>query len=126
MFPLPIPPPSFFISNFIDLSLLIIFLMNLVNDLSTFFSTLLIFLYLGAVLSHSVVSNSLQPFELARLLCPWRFSRQEYWSGLPFHPPGDIPNSGIEPRSTTLQADSLLSEPPGKTALGYSLLTMLW
>ena len=42
------------------------------------------------------------------------FSRQEYWSGLPCPPPGDLPNPGIEPRSPTLQADSSLSEPPGK------------
>ena len=42
------------------------------------------------------------------------FSRQEYWSGLPFPSPGDLPNPGIKPRSPTLQADSLLSEPPGK------------
>ena len=35
------------------------------------------------------------------------FSRQEYWSGLPCPPPGDIPDSGIEPGSPTLQADSL-------------------
>ena len=41
-------------------------------------------------------------------------SRQEHWSGLPFPPPGDLPNPGIEPRSSALQADSLLSEPPGK------------
>ena len=42
------------------------------------------------------------------------FSRQEYWSGLPFPSPGDLPNPGIEPRSPTLQADTLTSEPPGK------------
>ena len=42
------------------------------------------------------------------------FSRQEYWSGLPFPFPGDLPNSGIKPGSPTLQADSLPSEPPGK------------
>ena len=42
------------------------------------------------------------------------FSRQEYWSWYPFSSPGDIPNSGIEPRSPTLQVDSLPSEPPGK------------
>ena len=42
------------------------------------------------------------------------FSRQEYWSGLPFPSPGDRPNPGIESRSPTLQVDSLLSEPPGK------------
>ena len=40
------------------------------------------------------------------------FSRQEYWSGLPFPSPEDIPNPGIEPRSPTLQADALTSEPP--------------
>ena len=40
------------------------------------------------------------------------FSRQEYWSGLPFFSPGDLPDPGIEARSPALQADSLLSEPP--------------
>ena len=40
------------------------------------------------------------------------FSRQEYWSGLPCPPPGDLPHPGIEPRSPALQADSLPSEPP--------------
>ena len=44
-------------------------------------------------------------------------SRQEYWSGLPCPPPGDLPNPGIEPRSPTLQADSLPSEPPGEPKL---------
>ena len=42
------------------------------------------------------------------------FSRQEYWSGLPFPSPGDLPNPGMEPRSPTLQADASTSEPPGK------------
>ena len=42
------------------------------------------------------------------------FSRQEHWSGLPIPSPKDLPNPGIEPRSPTLQADSLPSEPPGK------------
>ena len=42
------------------------------------------------------------------------FSRQEYWSGLPFPSPGDLPNPGIEPTSPPLQADALTSEPPGK------------
>ena len=42
------------------------------------------------------------------------FSRKEFWSGLPFPFPGDLPNPGIEPRSPALPADSLLSEPPGK------------
>ena len=42
------------------------------------------------------------------------FPRQEYWHGLPFPSPGDLPNPGIEPGSPALQADSLLSEPAGK------------
>ena len=42
------------------------------------------------------------------------FSRQEYWSGLPFPSPGDLPNLGIKPRSPALQVDSLPSEPPRK------------
>ena len=42
------------------------------------------------------------------------FSRQECWNGLPFPSPGDLPDPGLEPRSHTLQADSLLSESPGK------------
>ena len=45
------------------------------------------------------------------------FSRQEYWSGLPFPSPGGLPNPGIEPRSPAFQADFLLSEPPGKPRL---------
>ena len=43
------------------------------------------------------------------------FSRQEYWSGLPFPSPGDLPNPGIKPGSPALQADTLPSEPPGKS-----------
>ena len=39
------------------------------------------------------------------------FSRQEYWSGLPFPTPGELPNPGIEPGSLALQTDALLSEP---------------
>ena len=48
---------------------------------------------------------TLQPHGLqsARLLCPWGFSRWEYWSGWPWPPPGDLPNPGIKPRSPTLQ-----------------------
>ena len=45
------------------------------------------------------------------------FSRQEYWSGLPYPPPGDLPDPGIKPASPVspaLQADSLPAEPPGK------------
>ena len=42
------------------------------------------------------------------------FSRQEFWSGVPFPSPGDLPNPGIEPGSPALQTDALLSEPLGK------------
>ena len=50
------------------------------------------------------------------------FSRQEYWSGLPFPPPGDLPNPGIKPGSPALQADPLLPEPPGKPITALHLL----
>ena len=56
------------------------------------------------------------------------FSRPEYWSGQPFPSPGDLLNPGIEPRSLTLQADSLPAEPQGKpknTGVG-SLSLLQW
>ena len=43
------------------------------------------------------------------------FARPEYWSGSPFPSPGDLPNPGLKPRSSALQADSLPAEPQGKT-----------
>ena len=83
-----------------------------------------------AMLGSSVVSNylghhGLQP---ARLLCPWGFSWQKCWSGLPCPSPGDLPKPGIEPRSPALKADSLPSKPPGKPhgprqVATYSLLS---
>ena len=45
------------------------------------------------------------------------FSRQDYWSGLPFPSPGDLPDPWIEPGSPALQMDALLSEPPGKPSV---------
>ena len=51
------------------------------------------------------------------------FSRQEYWSGLPCPPPGDLPNPGTEPGSPALQADSLLSEPLGKSLQNTNLVS---
>ena len=53
------------------------------------------------------------------------FSRQEYWSGLPFPSPGDLPNPGIEPGSPTLEADALTSEPPGKPEASLFLCHLL-
>ena len=72
-----------------------------------------------SMLSHSVMSDFLKYHGLqpTRLLCPWGFSRQEYWSGLPCPPPGVLPNPGIKYRSAALQVDSLLSEPPVKQVL---------
>ena len=43
------------------------------------------------------------------------FFRQEYWSGLPFPPPGDLPDAGIEPASPALHTDSLSNGPLGKS-----------
>ena len=54
------------------------------------------------------VDCSLPGFSIHRIL--W----QEYWSGLPFPSPGDLPDSGIETRSPALDEDTLTSEPPGK------------
>ena len=54
------------------------------------------------------------------------FSRQEYWSGLPFPSPGDLPDPGIEPRSPALQADSLLSVPPEKSLFSTEADTKKW
>ena len=69
------------------------------------------------VLNCSIMSNSLWPhgLQFATLLCPWGFSRQEYWSQLPCPPLGHLPNPGIEPRSPALQVGSLLPELPGKS-----------
>ena len=53
------------------------------------------------------------------------FSRQEHWSGLPFPSPGDLPDSGIEPQSPALQADSLPTELPGKLIDNFFLLKIL-
>ena len=63
------------------------------------------------VFSCSVVSDSLRACRLylARLLCSCDFFRQEFWSGLPFSSPGDLPDSGIKPGSPALQVDYQLS-----------------
>ena len=64
--------------------------------------------------SHSVVSDSLWPHVALQASLSMEFSRQEYWSWLPFLSAEDVPNPGIEPGSPTLRADSLPSGPPGK------------
>ena len=64
---------------------------------------------------HQVGSDFATPWTVAYQAPPsMGFSRQEYWSGLPFPSPGDLPDPGIEPGSPTFQADALTSEPPGK------------
>ena len=71
---------------------------------------------LWCVLSCSVISNSLgAPWTAAHQVpLSMGFPRKEYWSGLPFPSPGNLPDPGIEPGSHALQADSLPSEPPGE------------
>ena len=64
----------------------------------------------GHSVSCSVVSDSVS----RQATLSMEFSKQEYWSGLPCPPPGDLPNPGIEHRSLALQVDALRSEPPGK------------
>ena len=67
-----------------------------------------------ACVSHSVVSDSATPWTVYHhISLTMEFSSQEYWSGLLCLFLGDLPHSGIKPRSSTLQIDSLLSEPPG-------------
>ena len=65
--------------------------------------------------SSPVVPDSATPWTGARQApLSMGFPRQECWSGLPFPLPGDLPDPRVKPRSPALQADSLLSEPPGK------------
>ena len=72
-----------------------------------------------ACLVISVLSNSLDPVDCGpQFPLSMGFSRQEYWSGLPCPPPGDLPNPRMEresPASPALQVDSLPIEPSGKT-----------
>ena len=73
----------------------------------------------------SVVYDSATPWTVACQAAPSvGFPRQEHWSGLPFPSPGDLPDPGIEPISPALQADSLLSEPPGKPEVTFYIILM--
>ena len=70
------------------------------------------------VKSHSRVRFFATPWTVAHQAPPsLGFSRQEYWSGLPFPSPRDLPDPAIKPRSPELQADALPPEPPGKLYL---------
>ena len=99
-----------------------ILLINLKTQLLDWLILLILYLFLfywsliflfppffSMCVSHSDMSNSLWPHCLSM-----EFSRQEYWSGLPFPSPGNLPGPGIEPRSPALQEDSLLTEIPRK------------
>ena len=73
--------------------------------------------------SRSVMSSSFRHYGLwpTRLLSLWNFPGKGNWSGLPFPSPGDLPHPGIEPGSPALWADTLPSEPPGKSTIGNRL-----
>ena len=79
----------------------------------------------------SIKRKKVKSFSHVRLFAtPWtvayqaplsmEFSRQEWWNGLLFPSPGDLPNPGIEPGSPALQANALPSEPPGKPGMSIS------
>ena len=71
-----------------------------------------------------VATDSATPWTVARQASlPMEFSRQDYWSGLAFPSPRDLPVPGTEPRFPALQADSLPSEPPGKP---YFIVISKW
>ena len=73
------------------------------------------------VKSISCVRLFVTPWTVAHQAPPsMEFSRQEDWSGWPLPSPGDLPGPGIEPRSPALQADTLLSEPPGKSYISIN------
>ena len=81
-------------------------------------------IYTGCVLSRAVMSDSfVVPWTVARpTLLSMGFSRQEYWSGLPFPSPGDLPDPGIEPQypvSPALAGRFFSTAPPGKSYTGY-------
>ena len=81
-------------------------------------------LYIITNICYNIYSGDLVAELCLTLATPWTvacqaplsmgFSRQEYWSGLPFPSPGDLPNPGIEPGSPALQADSLPTQLQGK------------
>ena len=76
--------------------------------------------------SYSVMSNSMTPWTVAHQApLPMEFSRQEYWSGLPFPSPGDIPNPGIKPLSPALQVGSLPLSHLGNRDIMYKIINII-
>ena len=77
--------------------------------------------------SLSDVQLFLTPWTVAHEAPPsMEFSSQEYWSGFPFPSPGDLLDPGIEPRSPTLQAEALPSEPPGNLYIKNFFFILYW
>ena len=72
--------------------------------------------------SHQVMSNAFAtPWTVAHQASLFMgFSRQEYWIGLPFPPPGDLPHPGVEPRSPALADGFFTAEPPGKSSIRHT------
>ena len=126
---------SFGISNFLE-EISLVFPFLLFSSISLHWSLWKAFLSLAIlwnsafrclVKSLSCVRLFVTPLTVAYEASPsMGFSRQEYWSGLPFPSPGDLPDPGIETRSPTLQADTLSSEPPGKPSDAYIFPFLLW
>ena len=72
-------------------------------------------MFISLQFSRSVASDSATPWTVVyQAAFSMGFSRQGYWSGLPFLSPEDLPHAAIKPESPTLQPDALPSEPPGK------------
>ena len=77
--------------------------------------------------SHCCAQLFVTPWTVAYQAPPSKeFSREEYWSGLPFPSPGDLPDPGIESGFPALQVDSVLSEPPRKPCFTCMLLTYMY
>ena len=100
------------------------------------FSFLALFFSRSFIISHTVLFGGLVAKSCLTLMTLWTvacqallsmgFSRQEYWSGLPFPSPGDLPDPGIEPGSSALQADSLPTELQGKPTLLFIYLLFVF
>ena len=100
---------------------------NKINPVFTKFFIFFVLLCL-VINSYQTLCNSMQLLlQPARFLCPWDSpGKKKHWSGLPCPSLGDLPSPWMEPRSPTLQADSLLSESPRKPKnTGVGILSLL-
>ena len=68
--------------------------------------------FFSCLLNHSVMSSSVRPHSLPGSSVH-QILQAKFWNEKPFPYPGDLPNPGVQPRSTALQVDSLPSDPPG-------------